>query len=117
MARFGIDFTTDLADRLATWEEQFVSETSWRANERACAWTVDQVAKRVSLGMRRAGAELLDWPMPWTLQGFAYRRALSKKGGVQDALFSEFYVQDFSPSSSNTISGRATTSDIGRTWE
>lgn len=94
MARFGIDFTTDISDRLATWEEQFVSETSWRAYERALAYVADTVAKRVSLGMRRAGMELLDRPTPWTLQGFAYRRALSKSRGVSDGFFSEFYVQD-----------------------
>lgn len=94
MARFGIDFTTDLADRLATWQEQFVSETSWYEYERACAWVVDTVAKRVSLGMRRAGAEILDRPMPWTLQGFAYRRAMSKSRHYSDGFFSEFYVQD-----------------------
>lgn len=94
MARFGIDFTTDISDRLATWEQQFVSETSWRAYERALAYVADTVAKRVSLGMRRAGMELLDRPTPWTLQGFAYRRALSKSRGVSDGFFSEFYVQD-----------------------
>lgn len=94
MARFGIDFTTDISDRLASWEEQFVSETSFREYERACAYVADEVAKRVSLGMRRAGAELLDRPTPWTLQGFAYRRALSKNRSVNDGFFSEFYVQD-----------------------
>jgi hypothetical protein len=91
---FGIDFTTNLVDRLETWRDQFVSEASWRQYARACAWTTDTVAKRVAVGMQKSAHAHLDRPTPWTIAGFTYKRALTRARDHYDEVHSEFFVKD-----------------------
>ena len=68
--RFSIDFTSDISERLGTWAEQFVSETSWTRYLRACAWTMDETAKQVAVTMRKVAPQVMDSPTPWTIRGF-----------------------------------------------
>lgn len=92
MAGFDIDLTTDITDRLATWAEQYISETSFRRYERACAFVMDETAKHVAVGMRQVLPSVLDRPTEWSKRAFQYRRALGKGRGVSAGVYSEFYV-------------------------
>lgn len=92
MAGFDIDLTTDITDRLATWAEQFISETSFRRYQRACAFVMDETAKHVAVGMRQVLPSVLDRPTVWSQRAFQYRRALGKGRGVSAGVYSEFYV-------------------------
>lgn len=92
--RFGIDFTSDIGARLETWAEQFVSETSWRRYQRACAFVMDETAKHVAMSMRAAAPTAMEHPTPWTIRGFQYRRSLGKGRSIHDGVASEFFIAD-----------------------
>ena len=87
-------FVTDLTRALASWEEQYVSEVSYRKYERACAWVTDQSAKAVSLDMRGATDTVFRDATPWMRNAWQYRRSLGKGRSIRDGVESEAYVLD-----------------------
>lgn len=68
------DFTltgvTDIADCLIAWQERYVSEASMKRYKRACAWTMDETAKRVATRMPAVMDRVLDRPTPWMKRAF-----------------------------------------------
>ena len=89
---FDIAFISDVTDRIETWAEQFISETSFRRYLRACAYVTDESSKHVTLAMRAALPRLMDRPTEWSKRAFQYRRALAKGRTVAGQVSSEFYV-------------------------
>lgn len=87
-------FVQDLTRAIRSWEEQYVSETSYRKFERAAAWTVDQSAKAVSVHMRDATGDVFKDATPWMLKAWQYRRSLGKGRSLRDGVEAEAYVAD-----------------------
>ncbi|WP_331295489.1 hypothetical protein [Methylobacterium hispanicum] len=84
----------DLTRALAAWEDQYVSEVSYRKYARACAWVVDQSAKAVAVDMRGATDSHFRDPTPWMRNAWQYRRTLGKGRTVYDEVQAEAYVLD-----------------------
>jgi hypothetical protein len=73
---FDLSALSDLSDQLQSWEDQFVSEASYRQYQRACAWVVDETAKQVSTTMTKILPVVIDRPTPWISKAFGYTRSL-----------------------------------------
>ncbi len=94
MARpFGFDISTDLSARMMTWADQFISETSYRRFERACAFVSDETAKRLAQRMNAVTVEVFDRPTPWMRRAWQYRRGL-RAGARPGEVGAETFVLD-----------------------
>lgn len=94
MPGFDVRTLTNISDLIASWEAQFVSETSYRRYVRAAAWTTDESVKTMALGMRSGTPQVLDRPSPWTVRAFQYTRSLGKGRTSQDGVSSDMFVMD-----------------------
>ncbi|GJD97464.1 hypothetical protein [Methylobacterium iners] len=81
----GIDFTSDIFDQVAAWQDAFISESSLDRYRRACAWTASEVAKAASKGATSAIDEAFENPTPWMRRAFGYTRALNRRGDAVEA--------------------------------
>ncbi|MHC2001835.1 hypothetical protein ACYQR9_15550 [Methylobacterium sp. CM6241] len=94
MANLGFNLTTDLGDRIALWARQFAEETTFKRYERACAYVMDESAKRLAERMNEATEDVVDNPTTWMKRAWAYRRGLSKQRRRPGEVSADTYVLD-----------------------
>lgn len=85
MAGLPLDVISDVCDQVAAWQNAFLSESSLKRYQRACAWTMSEIAKGACLDVTAAIDTTFDDPTPWMRKAFKYTRALSKGSDEVDA--------------------------------
>jgi len=78
MAGLPLDVVSDICDQVAAWQEAFISEASLKRFQRACAWTMSEVAKGACQDVTAAVDVAFQDPTPWMRRSFGYTRALGK---------------------------------------
>lgn len=83
-----VDVVSDICDAIGQWQHAFLSETTLDRYQRACSWTMSEIAKAAALGGKDAIDDAFEDPTPWMRNAFTYTRALGRNRPVIEASMS-----------------------------